>query len=234
MSLLISSIKVLLVDDHPVVREGLRTVLRAEPGIELVGEAASGLHALNMMEVADPQVVLLDIQLPGMSGLETLREIKRRAPHVAVVMLTMYDSEVYFAEAVRLGANGYLLKDSPQELISLAIRAAGQGGMVIPPRLFETAMRLQMDVPAKPVDRQLQELTSNLTPRECDVLRLLARGYPNRAISDEMHLAEVTVKKYVQSLVGKLGVPDRTHAALLAARLGLADPGVEVRDQGQP
>ena len=213
----------MLVDDHPVVREGLRTVLKSDPRIELVAEAASGPQALERVGLDVPDVVLLDIQLPGMTGLDVLREIKLRNPSVGVVMLTMYDSEVYFVEAMRGGADGYLLKDAPHELLCVAIRAAALGGTVVCPRLLEGAIRGAEAVFRKTSDPTLEAVTAQLTPRELDVLRLLARGAQNRAISEELHLAEVTVKKYVQSVVAKLGVPDRTRAALLAARLGLAD-----------
>lgn len=223
MSLATSTIRVMLVDDHPVVREGLRTVLKADPAITLVAEASSGTEALELVERERPQVVLLDIQLPGLSGLEVLREIRRRHPDTGVVVLTMYDSEIYFVEAMRSGAHGYLLKDAPNELLCVAIRAAVQGGTLVHPRLLDVAIRGAEVLFRKTSDPTLDKVTSQLTPREIDVLRLLARGAQNRAISEELHLAEVTVKKYVQSVVAKLAVPDRTRAALLGARLGLAD-----------
>lgn len=223
MPVALSTISVMLVDDHPVVREGLRTVLKADPMFELVAEAASGGEALARVAEMMPQVVLLDVQLPGKSGLEVLREIKLRHPQVSVVMLTMYDSEVYFIEAMKFGASGYLLKDAPHELLGVVIRAAALGGAVVNRRLLEVAIRGAEVLFRKTSDPTLEKVTSQLTPRELDVLRLLARGAQNRAISAELHLAEVTVKKYVQSVVAKLAVPDRTRAALLGARLGLAD-----------
>jgi DNA-binding NarL/FixJ family response regulator len=135
----------------------------------------------------------------------------------------MYDSEVYFIEAMRAGADGYLLKDANQELITLALRVATLGGSVVQPRMLEISVRGCESLIRASNDPQLEKIRAQLTPRELDVLRLLARGYGNRAISEELHLAEVTVKKYVQSVVAKVGVPDRTRAALLAARLGLGD-----------
>ena len=218
-----SSIRVALVDDHPVVREGLRTVLQAEPGLALVGEAASGLEALELAERLRPDVVLLDIQLPDKGGLEVLRELKARHPQMGVVILTTHDSEVYFVDAMRAGASGYLLKDAPHGLLGVAVRAAALGGNLVHPRLLDGVLRSADVVTRRTSDPTLDLVTSQLTPRELEVLRLLARGAQNRAISQELHLAEVTVKKYVQSVVGKLAVPDRTRAALLAARLGLAD-----------
>lgn len=223
MPVLTSTVTVLLVDDHPVVREGLHTVLSADPVIELVGEASTGEEALEMLERLRPQVVLLDVQLPGMNGLDTLRAIKQRSKETAVVMLTVYDSEMYFIEAMRCGANGYLMKDAQQELISLAIRSAACGGCMVNMRMVAaTAQRMRLPIETPP-DPEVAKITSKLTPRELDVLRMLARGLQNRAISERLHLAEVTVKKYVQVVVAKIGVPDRTRAALLGARLGLGD-----------
>jgi DNA-binding NarL/FixJ family response regulator len=216
-------IRVVLVDDHPVVREGLRTVLHTDPGIDLVGEAADGAQALEIAGRLLPDVMLLDIQLPGRTGLEVLRELKSLHPQIGVVILTTHDSEVYFVEAMRTGASGYLLKDAPHELLGLAVRTAALGVRLVPPGMLDGVIRGAEVVTRRTSDPTLDRITSQLTPRELDVLRLLARGAQNRVISEELHLAEVTVKKYVQSVVAKLAVPDRTQAALLAARLGLAD-----------
>jgi len=216
---------VLLVDDHPVVREGLRSVLNADRGVELLGEAASAHEALKMAADLKPDVVLMDINLPGMSGLEATREIKKQLPDVEVVLLTVYDSPMYLIESIRSGAAGYILKDACQDLIPTAIRAARDGGMVLPCRLLRQAVdglsgASRRGGAAPPGSFSA---ASQLTVREMDVLRLLTRGATNKAMAAELHLAEVTIKKYVQSVMAKLGAADRTDAALQGVRLGLVE-----------
>lgn len=210
-------VKVMLVDDHPVVREGLRTVIESAPDMDLVGEAGDGREALQMLAALRPQVMLVDLHLPDMSGLELIRHLRREWPSTAVVVLTVNDSHWSFTEALRAGACGYLLKDAAYDLIPLAIRAAAQGGSLIQQRLLAAHAQT---LPAVSAPRsQLPELTA----READVLNLLAQGCKNRIISEQLHLAEVTVKKYVQSLIAKVGVEDRTQLAVLAARHGFGE-----------
>lgn len=223
------TIKVLLVDDHPVVREGLRAVLGSEPGIEMVGEACSGAEALQKVSDLQPEVILMDIQLPETNGLEVMRQIHRTWPDMAVIILTVYDSEIYCIDALRSGAQGYLLKDASCALVAQAIRAARSGGALVEGNLLRRAVQSlaggarRNKAGAGREEPAPGSIPTDLTPRELDVLRLLAKGYHNKAISDELHLAAVTVKKYVQAVIAKLGTSDRTQAALLGARLGLAD-----------
>lgn len=219
-------IRVLLVDDHPVVREGLRAMLRAAADLDVVGEAEDGPSALEAVERLAPQVVLMDVRLPGASGIEVARDIVQRYPGISVLLLTVYDSELYLLEGLKAGASGFLPKDSPAPLILHGIRAAAAGASVV---ALGMVRRLMGDgrEPERPADlpggagRTPPRL--ELTPRELEVLRLVAEGRGNREISGELNLAEVTVKKHVQALVRKLGARDRTHAAVRALRLGVLE-----------
>lgn len=218
-----SSIRVLLVDDHPVVCDGLRTMLAGEAGIEVVGEASCGEEALDKTAELKPHVVLMDIRMPGMSGIEATQRLKKAHPTTSVIMLTMYDSEVYVVEAIRCGAAGYLTKDSSRELICHAVRSAADGGTLVRSGLLRQAIQGMLRMPKDLKEPSASLLVDHLTPRELEVLRLLAQGHANKAISAELSLAEVTVKKHVQSIIGKLGASDRTHAAILSVRLGLVE-----------
>lgn len=215
-------VKVLLVDDHPVVREGLRNMLASEPGIEVVGEAASGEEAIQKCDALLPKVVLMDIRMSGISGIEATQRIKKTHPSICIIMLTMYDSEMYMVEAVRSGAAGYLTKDASRELLCHAVYAALDGGVMIRSGLLQQAVQGIVASDKEPRDEVASSLLSHLTPRELDVLRLLAQGQGNKDICTALNLAEVTVKKHVQSIIGKLGVSDRTHAVIVGVRLGLA------------
>jgi len=217
-----NKITVMLVDDHPVVREGLRAMLASEPGIEVVAEAASGEEALQKTEEMKPQVVLMDIRMPGLSGTEATRQLKRSHPSTSVIMLSMYDSDLYVVEAIRSGAAGYLTKDTSRELLCHAIRAVVDGGALVRTGLLRQAVQGLSRPVKEGREGEDSSLASRLTPREIEVLRLLAQGHRNKVICAELNLAEVTVKKHVQSITGKLGVSDRTQAAVLGVRLGLA------------
>jgi len=218
------AIRVLLVDDHPVIREGIRAMLSNNPGIEVTAEASSGTEAIEKVAEIAPHVILMDIRMPGMSGTEAVRQIKRTHPEISVIMLTMFDSEVQVVEAIRAGAEGYLTKDASRELLCQAVRTVVDGGTIVEAGLLPVAMRgLQPSSNDTPEGDAGSSLLSRLTPREMDVLRLLARGYNNKDICAELSLAEVTVKKHVQNVIGKLGVSSRTHASILGVRLGLGE-----------
>lgn len=216
-----NKITVLLVDDHLVVREGLRTMLGGEADIEVVGEASTGDEAVRRAEELGPQVVLMDIRLPGMSGPQATRRIKQTCPTTVVIMLTMYDNHMYVIDSIRAGAAGYLTKDVSRDLLLHAIRSVLGGGSMVPNRLLRQAMDGSIHDVSERVEEDYHTTLSDLTPRELEVLALLGQGYDNKAISRELHLAEITIKKYVQSVIAKLGVSDRTQAALAGVRLGL-------------
>jgi len=219
------NIRVLLADDHPVVREGLRTMLRDEPGIEVVGDAPNAEGAIQMAEELKPQVVLMDLRMPGIGGIEATQRIKKAHPTIAVIMLTMYDGEVYVIEAIRCGAAGYLVKDASKDLICDAIRSVVDGGTLIRSGLLRQAfqMALPMARAGEHANERESSTAGRLTRREMEVLRMVAQGHGNKAIAAQLGLAEVTVKKNVQAILGKLGVSDRTQAAIMGIRLGLVE-----------
>ena len=206
-------IRVLLVDDHELVRAGLRTFLQLQPDMAVVGEASSGERALALVAGLAPDIVLLDLVLPGMSGVDTARRLRVAHPQVKVVVLTSFAGQESVLPAVRAGVAGYLLKDvGPAELAD-ALRSVHAGGSPLHPAVAATVLR-QVSATA--------ELTDALTPREREVLRLIARGLSNRLIARELVLSEKTVKTHVSAVLAKLGVTDRTQAALLAVKEGLS------------
>ena len=216
-------IKVMLVDDHPVVRRGLRVMLDTSPDITIVGEAEDGLDAIEKAKECCPDVILLDIHMPKMSGMEALRELKSRYPTISIIMLTMYDDDAYVIEAVKSGAGGYLLKDASIELLLHTIRAVNSGGILIKASLLHEVFLNVSDVTslapaAKTADKVIH---GNLTQRELDVIVLITEGKGNREIGTALCISEDTVKKHVQSIMAKLDVSDRTQAAVTAVRTGL-------------
>lgn len=220
------SISVLVVDDHPVILQGLQGMIASLPGIEVIGEADSGLAAVEAAHSLQPDVMLMDVRLPEVNGLEAMRRIREKNRELKVVFITASESDLYLVEALRWGANGYITKDSSKELIGNAIRVAVQGGCVLSESLVQKAFgaiaRAAVNLGKPEVEGDLPPII-DLTPRELDVLRLVAKGMTNRNICRELNLAEVTIKKHVQSIMAKMGVKDRTQAALRGVRLGLVD-----------
>ena len=207
------AIRVLIVDDHAVVREGLRTFLDLQDGIEVVGEAADGEQAVREAERLCPDVVLVDLVMPKLDGVQTMRALRVRVPSARAVVLTSYLDDERLLPAIRAGAAGYLLKSvQPQELAT-AVRTAAAGQALIDPVV---AARL-----VEALDGGRDDGADRLTPREREVLALLARGFANKRIATELGIAEKTVKTHVSNVLAKLGVSDRTQAALYASRLGL-------------
>lgn len=207
-------IRVLIADDHAVVREGLRTFLDLQEEIEVVGEAADGEAAVAEAERLRPDVVLVDLVMPRRDGVEVIRELARRAPQTRAVVLTSYLDDERLFPAIRAGAAGYLLKTvQPQEL-ARAVQAAAAGEALLDPAVAARLVDALRDDRATGLE--------GLTPREREVLALLGRGLANKRIAAELGVAEKTVKAHVGSVLRKLGVPDRTQAALYAARIGLS------------
>jgi RNA polymerase sigma factor (sigma-70 family) len=210
-------IRVLVVDDHAFVREGLRAFLDLQDGIEVVGEAADGEEAIAAADRLRPDVVLLDLVMPGrLDGVAAIRVLRERLPAARAIVLTSFLDEDKLLPALRAGAAGYLLKNSAPAEVARAVHAARAGEAVLDPsaaaRLIEALARVE-----EPLD--------TLTPREREVLVLLGRGFPNKQIARELGLAEKTVKTHVGHVLAKLGVADRTQAAVVAVRAGLVAPG---------
>lgn len=206
-------IRMLIADDHDVVRHGLRNFLEVDPDLEIVGEAANGAEAVRLALELKPDVVIMDLIMPVMDGITAIRMIREQLPNTEVVALTSVLEDASVVEAVRAGAVGYLLKDTRLPDLQRAIRAAASGQVQLSP---EAAIRLVREVRAPDAPESLSE-------REIDVLRLLARGLSNKEIADEITVAEKTVKAHVSSILGKLGLRSRTQAALYAGRIGLVE-----------
>jgi NarL family two-component system response regulator LiaR len=214
---LADAIRVLLVDDHAVVREGLRTFLELQDGIEVAGEAADGAEGVEAAERLRPDVVLMDLVMPRLDGVGAMRELRRRLPRVRVIVLTSYADDDRLLPAVREGAAGYLLKNAQPQELARAVRAAHAGEALLDPVV---AARLVEEIAREPAG----EAPERLTRREREVLELIARGLSNKRIARELGIAEKTVKTHVGHVLAKLGVTDRTQAALHAVRAGLAGP----------
>lgn len=211
MTPLEAPLRVLLVDDHPMVRAGLRSMLSGDE-IEVVGEAGSGAEAVERAVTLSPELVLLDLELPDMDGVETLTRLKARAPRAAVLMVSMHDDAAMVRRAIEAGAAGYVLKGIGRRELLAAVRTVRNGGSVLEPSLLRA---LASPAPAEsiPVD--------TLTRVELETLALLAAGLTNREIAARMRWSVGTVKKYVQRILEKLNVSDRTQAAVVAVRQGL-------------
>jgi len=219
----VDKIKVLLADDHPVVREGLHTMLASASDIEVVAEAGDGFEAIDKANKHQPDVVLMDLRMPNLDGLEATRRIKKQLPSTAIIILTMYDKDGYVMEAVKAGAGGYLLKDTSKDLLINAIRAVNSGGMLVKTSLLREAFRdLTETSDAQSLSKATSIMTpSELTSREHDVLQLLTQGRSNKEIGRALCISEDTAKKHVQTIMLKLRVSDRTQAAVKAVRNGL-------------
>ena len=207
-------IRILLVDDHPVVREGIRGMLSTEPDLDIVGEAGSGPEAVIRVAALEPDVVLMDLRMPGGDGAEATERIRADHPAVHVLVLTTYDTDTDILRAVEAGATGYLLKDTPRAELADSIRSAARGETVLSGRLAgKLFSRVQRDPePEKP---------AALSPREVEVLRLAADGRTNAAIGRALRISATTVKTHLMRAYEKLGVGDRTAAVSQAIRRGL-------------
>lgn len=218
-------IKVLLADDHPVVREGLRMMLATAPDIEVVAEASDGLEAIDKVNECHPEIVLMDLRMPNMDGLEATKRIRSQFSSTAVIVLTIYDNDAYIVDAVKAGAVGYLLKDTSRDLLIHSIRAVTSGGMLIKACLLREAM-LSLGNATGDQNKSKSASPANLdelTRRENDVLHQVVLGRSNKEIGRELSISEDTAKKHVQTIMLKMGVSDRTQAAVKAVRAGLVD-----------
>lgn len=215
-----AKIRLLLVDDQTMFRSGMRMLLSSQPDFEVVGEAADGEEALQKCASLKPDVVLMDLRMPILDGATATRRLKAYQPAIRVIVLTTFDEDASIFDGLRAGAIGYLLKDAPTDKLYEAIRAAARGETVLQPsvaaRVVAQFTRLSEQAPA-----WSQALPDPLSPREVEILRLLAGGATNRQIASQLVLAEGTVKNHVTNILSKMGVTDRTSAAMKAKELGL-------------
>jgi two-component system NarL family response regulator len=212
-------IRLLIVDDHALFRRGLELVLADEPDIEIVGEATDGIQAVEQAAALEPEVVLMDVRMPGGSGIDAARQIRAAQPMVKIVMLTVSEEEDDLFGAIRAGANGYLLKEVSIEEVADAVRAVQRGHSLISP-LMASKLLVEFNVLSRRVE---DEHAPRLTGREIEVLRLVARGMSNKEIAAELVIAENTVKNHVRNILEKLQLRSRMEAAMYAVREKLVD-----------
>ncbi|HLI71379.1 MAG TPA: response regulator transcription factor [Ktedonobacteraceae bacterium] len=226
-----ASIRVVLADDHDILRQGLKMLLSLQPEMEVVGEASTGQEAVSQVLELHPQVVVLDISMPDMDGLEACKQIRVQAPATNVLILTMHESEEYFFQALRAGAAGYLVKKAAPSDLHMAILAVAQGGAFLYPGLAKALVRVYMATPltssparsgAQPVAEELRVLS----PRELEVLKLVAEGHTNQEIADQLVLSIKTVQAHRANVMGKLGLDNITQLVRFAIRYGLLPPEV--------
>ncbi|QLE47422.1 response regulator transcription factor [Nostoc sp. C057] len=209
-------IQILLVDDQHLIRQGLKSMLESNAEIQVIGEAENGQRALEQIPTLQPDIVLMDVRMPVMDGVATTKAIAQQYPDIKVLVLTTFDDDEYVFQAMQVGAKGYLLKDTEPDELMLAIRAVYKGQTLLGPGLFEKAL-IPIAVPVPSVEPPPE--LAQLTPRELDVLRLIASGANNREIAESLFLSENTVKNYVTNILSRLSLRDRTQAALFAHSL---------------
>jgi DNA-binding NarL/FixJ family response regulator len=209
--------RVIICDDQAIIRDGLELLLKLEPDIEVVGLVQDGAEALDMVARLSLDLVLMDLKMPGMNGVEATRRICQEFPTVKVLVLTTFDDDEWLFDAIRAGASGYLLKDTPRTKVIEAIRGTVSGKSYLDPTV---AGRI-LDQVASKQEQPKSLITDKLTEREVEVLRLIAHGFSNSEIANRLHLSEGTVRNHVSSIFSKLEVSDRTQAAIIAIRHGL-------------
>ncbi len=214
------AIKILLVDDQPLFREGLRTLLSIQPDFEVVGEAGNGEDAISLARKVLPSVVLMDLQMPVLDGVAATRRLHQELPDCRVIVLTTFDDDEMVFDGLRAGAIGYLLKDASSEKLGEAIRLAARGESFLQPSVAAKVVAEFARLTSKPA-LNARALVEPLSDRELEILGLIADGASNREIAGTLYLAEGTVKNHVTNILGKLGVRDRTQAALKARETGL-------------
>ena len=213
-------VRVLICDDQTVVREGLAAILGTDPEIQVVGLASHGAEALDLVPQTEPDVVLMDLQMPVMNGVQATQRLRRAYPDIYVLVLTTYAEDQWVLDAVRAGATGYLLKDTRRDELLDAIKGTVEGRSYLDPAVAGTVLQAATSPPPA---RQAEPLLDPFTEREQEILRLLVQGQNNPEIARRLHLAKGTVRNYVSVIFQKLGVSDRTQAAVVAMQRGLVD-----------
>lgn len=211
--------KVVICDDQATIRDGLQMLLGLEKDIKVVGLAEDGGEAVELTARHQPDLVLMDLKMPGMNGVEATRQIRAKYPSVKVLVLTTYDDDKWVFDAVRVGASGYLLKDTSREALVKAVKETVQGKSFLDPAVAGKLLSRLADTQTQPATL----LTDKLTEREVDVLRLLARGLSNAEIAERLFLSQGTVRNYISAIFAKLEVADRTQAAVIAIKHGLGN-----------
>ncbi len=212
---------ILIVDDHPMVRDGLRGMLAGDRSLQVVGEASNGAEAVSAVGRFMPDIVLMDIRMPDMDGLQAIREVKAAHPQVSVIMVTMYDDPDYLVDAIAAGASGYLLKDVTRFDLTQTLRTGAQGGTSLNPELLARSLR-RLVTKSQAGLGEPSPFTA-LTPREREVLSWLAKGQSNKEIAATLVVSVATIKTHVEHIIQKLGVSDRTQAAVMAATNGMLE-----------
>jgi DNA-binding NarL/FixJ family response regulator len=212
--------RLIIADDHDLARAGLRSMLAGERGLDIIGEAINGREAVSLCRRLQPDLVLMDVRMPEMDGLAATRAIKSECPGVSVIIVTMHENPDYLFEALKAGAAGYVLKDATQREVIGAVRQVLRGESLLNAEVATRLLRRLAEETARPQERP----AAMLTPREIEVLRLLAHGLTNREIAARLVVSVGTVKVHVERILAKLGVSDRTQAAVRAVKLGLATP----------
>lgn len=209
--------KILVCDDQAVIRDGLEMLLNLEKDLQVIATAQDGAEAVQLAAQTYPDLILMDLKMPGTNGIEATRQIHARFPNIKVLVLTTYDDDEWVFDAIRAGASGYLLKDTPREKIIEAIRGTVAGRSFVDPAVAGKLLNQVASNQTQPMSL----LTKKLTEREADVLRLVAKGLNNNEIANQLHLSEGTVRNHISAILGKLGVSDRTQAAVIAIQHGL-------------
>ena len=210
-------LRILLADDHPLFRKGMRALLTATAGLEVIGEATNGSEVVELAGTLQPDVILMDLQMPGINGIEATRQILHTSPHIRILVITLFEDDASVFTALRAGARGYVLKDAQEEEVLRAIQVIGSGGAIFSPSI---ATRL-MDYFAAPRPAVAKELFPTLSEREREILQLIARGSTNNDIARQLSLSVKTVSNYVSNIFSKLQVADRAQAIVRARDAGL-------------
>jgi DNA-binding NarL/FixJ family response regulator len=214
------TIRVLLCDDQALVTDGIQLILETDSTLKVVGVARDGVQAVEMVQQVKPDIVLMDLKMPGMNGVHATQAIRRDHPHIPVLVLTTFDGDDWVMDAIRSGAAGYLLKDTPRDRLITAVKDTVAGKAHVDPNV---AGKLLHSVANAPAPQVASMLTERLNERELDILRLMTHGLNNGDIAKRMFLSEGTVRNYASAIFDKLGVNDRTQAVVLALRFGLAN-----------
>ncbi len=222
-----SKIKVMIVDDHLIVREGLRRLLQLDEHIEVVSEASNGIECLNLVDASSPDIVFMDVKMPGISGIDTTRLIREKHPNVKVIMLTIHDDEELVTNAIRAGANGYVLKNALRHELVRAIHHVMKGQAFLDPSVTSPILdQIKQKKSCLHIDKEI-----SLTRRELEVLQAIVSGLTDRQTAEVLHLSEHTVRSHTKSIYRKLGVSSRSQAAVQALRQGIIAYNASQRNQ---